>query len=730
MKTNTSALPARRSPGQPPPVAALIAQFRASTPYHEGWDRLTDNDSARYNHWPNQWKDCKKRNTMEGEAFPWEGASDQRPMTADDVIIGNVGEMFESFWRAWISPKAGLTEESNYAVKLADHIVNVLCHDELVREVQLSAQYREQYGWMALHPYWDTTLSLEPLTIRLEDMAANLPPEMGDVLQTIRDPAQEDAAVDFMAAAWQLWAARQTRREVTLPELPKERLRRAVRELRETGKTTLPVPRLARNQPTIRALKPWVEFIFPTDCTDLESAPAVFQREYLTEVQLRERVATRGWNPAWVEEAVKQKGKISAWTLPVRASSPPTTLSQAISATGPNWIQTDRRDETIEVVYAVYRQVDDDNVAGVYVTVLHPSVGADGAAIGASYAWDGLLPDVGGQYPYVVGQRELNDRAIGASRGVPEVVYSWQLIDKVQLDSLIDWTSIGVIPPLNTYELGKKVQYRFAPAAKNPCTPGREPQLMQVSAHGAPVVFELMDRLGIRVDHYFGRDNPKLMPGAGRSRRQLTMVTFLLTWVDAINRLIQLCQRHMDDAEFSRVTGAPPGWLEQRRFQPSLLGARLQFDIRELDPEYVQAMLKAVNESVIPQDVAGVTDRAKWTRVQWRMINPQLARELVMEEGPASQKLFDEVNQQIALMALGNEPKYVENDPAAKQKIDATMKVVQANPIYERMLAQPGRFTELMQVWGKNLDFSIAQQQNKQVGRIGVKPVGPTGNET
>jgi len=722
MTKDNNALPAQRQPGSEPPVAALIAQFRAATPYYQGWDRLTDNDNARYNRWPDQYKDCKKRNSATKEAFPWEGASDQRPMTADDVILGNVGEMFEGFWRAWIAPKSGLDQENNYAVKLADYIVNTWLHDELVKEVQLSAQYREQYGWMALHPFWDSSLSLEPFTFKLETLLAALPPDMAGLAAAIQDPNLEDSAIQFMAAAWKQWAKTQTGVKVNLPDLPEKRLRRAVQELRTKGETTLPVPYLCKNQPSVRALKPWVEFIIPDGCTDLQSAPVVFQREYLSEVQVRERVVTRQWDPAWVEEAVKQKGKLSSWTVPTVQSNPPPILSQALAGTTPTWVQVDRRDETIEIVYAVYRQVDDDNVPGVYLTVFHPAVGA-GPADRVQFAWDGLLGDAGGQYPYVVGQRELNDRAISASRGVPEIVYSWQLIDKVQLDALIDWTSIGVIPPLNTYDLGKRVQYRFAPAAKNPCTPGREPQLLQVSSNGAPVVFELMDRLGIRVDHYFGRDNPKLMPGSGRSRRQLTMVSFLLTWVEAVCRTLQLCQRHMADEEFARITGAPPGWLEQRRYRPDLLGARLQFDIRELDPEYVQAMLKAVNEAVIPQDVTGVTDRAKWTRVQWRMINPQLARELVMEEGPASQKLFDEVQNQIALMALGNEPKYVENDPAAGQKLKAAVRIVQANPMYQQMLAQPGRFAELMMNYGKNLQFSITEQENKQVGRIGVKPM-------
>src|ERR1041385_4748674 len=108
----------------------------------------------------------------------------------------------------------------------------------------------------------------------------------------------------------------------------------------------------------------------------------------------------------------------------------------------------------------------------------------------------------------------------------------------------------------------------------------------------------------------------------------MSAAKFLLMWTAGLQMVCDLCQCYMSDEEFARVTGAPAGWLEQNRKTRNLLAARLEFDIRELNPEYVRDQLQAINSAVLPQDVAGVTNRSKWTKIQWRMINPMLAREL------------------------------------------------------------------------------------------------------
>jgi hypothetical protein len=120
--------------------------------------------------------------------------------------------------------------------------------------------------------------------------------------------------------------------------------------------------------------------------------------------------------------------------------------------------------------------------------------------------------------------------------------------------------------------------------------------------------------------------------------------------------------------------------------------------------------------------VAGVVDRAKYTRLQLRALSPALAKELVSDQGEASQKLFNDVQRDLAMMFLGNEAQYVENDPTAGAKLKFANQILMSNPNYQQAFKQGGRFAELLKKWEENLQFSLTQQQNAQIGSIGVKP--------
>jgi hypothetical protein len=172
------------------------------------------------------------------------------------------------------------------------------------------------------------------------------------------------------------------------------------------------------------------------------------------------------------------------------------------------------------------------------------------------------------------------------------------------------------------------------------------------------------------------------------------------------------------------VTGAPQGWLEAHRNKLGMLAVQLEFDVRELDQQYVMQQLDTINKTVLPGDVAGVIDRAKVTAFQLRAINPALARELVADQQAASQQIFRDVQRDIAMMFLGNEAEYVESDPTAQTKLQFASQILQSNPNYQAAMQNGGRFAQLMKKWIMNLQFSITEEQNKKIGAIGVKPEG------
>lgn len=735
--------------GERPKVAELIADFKGCTPWGDGnWNRVADNEAVRFSRWANQNPDGKKHDRPGRPAFPFDGASDTRIPLADSVVNENVAVCCAAFWRAMIRPKMGIKEGSAYAVKLADYFINTLLYHELVREVELSEQYRSTLGWVVIHARWNREIVLQRRTVKMEDLVAvaqaadnqGQPPQgqepvggpgeispLGMLPMMIMDPTMDDQTAELIQVGYLAYAEQAVERvlKVKLPPLSTGTLKQLVKDLRERGQGEVPIPTVAKNQPELVALKPWDEIFVPNSCTDIQKAPRTFRRVWMSELELRSRILTEGWEPKWVEEAVKHKGEYSTWTAQSTApTSPPTLLVDAMSSSPTSWTQTQNiNDDLIEVIYACYRGLDADNVPGVYVTVFHAAVCDDPDKPGRElYAEHGLLEAGRGDYPYVSGQRENCSRCITQARGVPQVAATWQREIKVQRDGLIDHTSLGVTPPLLVPKGAMGIKLKFAPAAQNEVTPGREPRFMEIPQAGTPLAMELMQVVGMDVDNYFGRMAAEVLPARVQIKQGMLTQPFLLMWSRALQMMVDLAQQHMPDADFATITGAPPGWLEAGRDTIGLLAVDLHFDVRELDQEFVLAQLDTINKTVLPGDVAGTIDRAKYTKLQLRAISPALARELVADQGEASQRIFKAVQNDIALMFLGNEPDYVEMDPTAQTKLGFASQIVGGNPTYQQALQQGGRFGELMQKWAMNLQFSITQEQNKQVGAIGVKP--------
>jgi hypothetical protein len=149
----------------------------------------------------------------------------------------------------------------------------------------------------------------------------------------------------------------------------------------------------------------------------------------------------------------------------------------------------------------------------------------------------------------------------------------------------------------------------------------------------------------------------------------------------------------------------------------------LKFDIRNLYVDFVMEKLTAITSSVLPLDSGGVIDKNKLVAKALEAIAPDMAKELIIDQTSASQKMYRDVQTDIALMILGNEPQYVENDPTAETKMQFVQDIMSKNPVAQQQSQSNQTFQMIFQNYVKNLQMSIMQQQNKQIGRIGVTPV-------
>ena len=709
-----------------PKVSDLRQVLRDCGPVANGVGVVETADAIRFNRWAGQTPDGKKADQPGKPAFPFAGAADGQPLLADAIIEERSAVLVAAFWRAAIKPKSSTDEAGGYAVKLIEHILNRDQAAKMYGEVALAANHLDHYGAVVLHPYWEQRVSKKRVRVTLEEvvalsqaMLAEDPTAMVvDVGVAISDPEQEGSAVAAMTWMYKRLAAQRQPQQirVEIPEPGEAVLRKAVRALRKDGFAYVPVPYLASNQPAVCVLKLNDDVFVPGETEDVNRARVVFHREFLTQAELKAK-ATEGWKADFIEAALKTAGQ----TFQVLdAGQTPAGVAAAIGRQGvTNGIAPS---ELIEVFHACYQATDEDGVPAVYQTTF--SYHVKDPDEGDLFAVSQILDYTHGELPYVGGKMEWWARQFMASRGVPEIVRTWQQQVKALDDAVIDFTSIAVMPPVNIPKTPLGTNFRFGPAVRNEVMPGKEPQFMQIPNSGVPYALTAREGIEKRVANRFGLMSETVPPPRWQLSQGVRSTFFLLMWSAALQQIAALSQQYMTDAQFAEITGAPLGWLDARRDHMAALSVSLSFDVRDLDPELTISRLKAISELVLPLDVNGLIDRNALVGKVLRAVSPEWVSDLVMPAGAASEKVWNQVSDDIAKMYLGNEVRYVENDPTAGAKMQYAQRIVQANPNYTAGLQQGGRFAELMDKYQKNLTFSVQQAQNRQVGRIGVQPEG------
>jgi len=191
--------------------------------------------------------------------------------------------------------------------------------------------------------------------------------------------------------------------------------------------------------------------------------------------------------------------------------------------------------------------------------------------------------------------------------------------------------------------------------------------------------------------------------------------------------MFSLCLQYMPPEEIQRITGFQlPSNVSDIA---SSFDFMVRFNIQSLDNDLVAKKLQAISSFVVPLDSGGVLNRNKLIQMIIEAVAPESARDLIMDNSSASEKMFREVQSDIGMMMLGNEPQYKENDPTAQTRMQYVQDIISKNPKAQAAAQQDPVFQTLMQNYVKNMQMSVMQQQNAQIGRTGVTPVGDQMNQ-
>jgi hypothetical protein len=659
--------------------------------------RLNSNDDIRLARWQGQSDDGKKYSHMmdEGESvFPFEGASDVRCRLVDQTINELVVLLVSSWQLARLRVSGNNYDNASTAgaiQTLANWVVSNRMKAELTKEVELWAQYALQFGWSVTHIGWERKLGIRNAVVTVADIE-NQAMNGNEIASELLQNYQSHGVTDYNKQLFR-----------SLYAVSDNEVERVLDELIRSGTSTFREQYDVYSQPVVAALKPFDEIAFPPETLDLQDARAIFRRTFMTEVEMRELIETAGWDPAFVEEAANCAGK-SSWYADPNLVPTTTNVTNTIH----------RADNLVEIVYAYTRQIGPDGIPSIYYTVFCPQVSED------LYAKHELLDYAHGQYPFVELRREHIRRSIIESRGIPELAYTDQMEIKAQHDSIRDRTAFETLPPIKVKKrLG--TQNIIQPGGLLPVTTPDDYTFLSPPQGNPALAFNLIDRVEARNAAYFGLYHAAIPPVKTQTTQQFLVNNWLNAWSKVFKQIVSLTLQYMDGAQIERVAGTPI--VISPNDICNAYDFNVSYNVRELDTDYVMEKLKAISTFVVPMDSGGVIDRNKLTARFVEAISPEAAKDIVLDQASASQRMYEQVQNDIAKMMAGMEPQYVENDPAAKSKLQFAQDVMQKNPKAQEAAQGDQQFQALLQNYFKNLQMSVSQQENKTIGRIGVTPV-------
>lgn len=684
-----------------PHVGELLSEYNRAMINASQGNLVTRFDNIRFARWSGQTDDGKKHseNRPDGApAWPFEGASDVRNRLIDSSCNELSNLLVTAFKKADIRASGiDLTDiqQSSIASTLLRWVRDNKMPQQLEKEAILAAQYALQYGWSAFFVGWQQNISKRTQEITMDEIIQLSQSSGSQVMAQLPQliMQQADEAVVIIQSA--------------MPDLTESECKRMIRELAETGKTTKDEEYVSRNLPEIVALKPWDEIIFPPETADLQRSRVIFRRTWMSEVELREKITTEDWNPDWVERALQEIGKSSTY---YNMNLLPTTTMLVYN--GVNY------QNMVEVVYCYTKSLD-GNAPAIFYTVICPQAASNRREDDSSWAKHERLDYAHGEYPFVEFRREQLRRAVVDTRGIPELSSTDQDEIKAQHDSIRDHTAFSTLPPIKVVKRVGAIN-RVGPGVSLPVVNQNDYTFMEPPAREPTVAFNLIQRVEANHAAYFGTINPNVPPQKTQLMQQMLVNSWLMTWRSVFRQMFSLCCQYMAPQEIQRITGGTlPNNLSAIHDEFDI---SVRFDVMDMDKEYIAQKVQFLQQ-IAQMDAGGVLNRNRLTEMLIQAIAPEMASELIMNQAQASQKLYKDVQNDIGMMLLGNEALYQENDPTAQTKLQFSQQILQSNQKAQAALQQDPNFQQLFQNYVKSLQMSIMQQQNAQIGRIGVSPV-------
>jgi hypothetical protein len=667
-----------------PSVETLRKAYSETVIDLEGYFDLCRNSyDDRRNDWAGKSRDHRKHGA---DAFPWEGAADMEAHTIDERITRLVSLFMSALNRSNVRAfpvEAGDIARSVVVSGFLKWMVSSGYIPRFKREMELGANYLLERGILLTYVGWhrEDRRFLQELSI--EQIAQNSP----ELAEAIVTGLADNEITALIQAAFEGISA--------------SRAKKALKDLKKTGKAELPVVRRQVDAPDVKTLAPDGDFFFPSYVTDPQRAPYCFWRTYYTPQELENKVVTDGWDKDFVDYVIGHYRGIS-----IDVTNREENLSRNSTLNNSAYESND----LIELVYGYQRLIDqEDGSEGIYCTVFHKDFSGNDLAPG--YAKFELLNGYE-DYPVVVTKLSEDSKRLYDTPTIPDVLRGIQNQIKVERDSRIDRNSIATLPPIlhpvgqapTDWGPGRMIPYRrkgdldFAPA----------PAFNSGS-------IEMEQTMEDQADRLCGLDEKSQI---SQIRQQFLVDKFLQHSAEVLRMCYRCFQRFGPDSIFFRVTGVPDPQVFDKGNAEENFDIVVNYDVLNSDTESQEKKLEQI-VALTQMDRSGRINVDRLLDTVANAIDPVLADSILQPTEVAQEQIVKKVTDDLTKIFAGIE---VNAQPNGAQIALQLIQEYAQQPDITQRLQTDQSFAARLEKYSAQYTFQLQQMQNAQIGRLGTAP--------
>jgi hypothetical protein len=644
--------------------------------------RCSESSDIRHCQWEGKTSDLKKSDET---AFPFKNASDTEVHLSEYHIASQVAINENALRKSTIRAFPRAIDDVQRASEVAAFLkwLRDSGIPDFWQQMEKADNYAQEKSLrVAYCDYKAPTKRSYEKTFDLEEIQASFPDEASDFIELIADEDRVEEALEAFNSipGW---------------EINEKRVRRALKELRNTGTAKIPVSIKDNGSPIVQVLAPDEEFFAPSYTTDFKDAPRCHIRKPMTAQEILSRVSSEGWDKEWADWAIEnERGTLSA----SRAGLTFRDVRQ------PSSIHEDR--ELIDVVFTFERLIDCDDLAeGIYCTVWSPEFGDNEVP---PYAKRTLLSGLK-QLPFVVQSRSYSARTLYSAPTIPELLKASQKNQKVLRDANMDNSAYEVSPSLitpPTWDHG-----RPGPGGVYAARAGQAPSYLNRNTNfGA--VFNLEREIVSEADRLIGHS----MEDPLSAQMQEASVNRHLCFAQEVLKLVyEMYKLKGPDELFFRITGRPEPVSFVKNEDETEMDVTISFNTMYDDPDKMEKMSNNIIQTV-QMDSSGRVNSEAVVDFLLSMADPMAAETLLLPAEEGTDKVKNETLSDIAQMSAG-----IARAPAPNAS-ETRMQVLQEYEMEQRQIQESGKapsvlfsnpqFVFLFGEYKKQLEMALMQQQN------------------